>query len=482
MPRSIEEITQGKTTQDLRAEAIYYVQKHNFAFVQQGLELQPGKIRSHGRKSDCIEFISRCETELEQRLTVEPIVEPVVEKIVEPIVEQTVEQTVEPIVEQTVEPIVEPVVEQTVELDRDSEYQNSEKERLHIAKVLYTSTYKNDEFVGLREYFFNLCKSGKFFTPDFAILVAQTRVIIERYADSVSKSGKAHPGSIQAIKVAIMKLIREMAIQDNDKFEHPDDEITLISTYETYEDAIRGAFRDIGAKKHQLNTAMNRAGEIDVRAIQAKPFIDWAVSQVSNLPESPARWKEVAIACMLLSGRRQSEVMSSGLFTPIDDHNVIFEGQLKRHDGELVEAVKIPVLGKSGENLIKAIQWLQDNDKRTLPSERTVKGIQSAAAKSHSRCSRYIASTMKELQQYCPITNDKEWESTDGDNKFKGHITRQIYAQICEGLFNDPNERKKRAFINEILLESRDASVPYDRDVNIVDIQEIKERYGSIEE
>ena len=273
-----------------------------------------------------------------------------------------------------------------------------------------------------------------------------------------------------------------MVLNDNDKFEHPDSEITFIGTYDTYEESIRGAFRDIGAKKHYLNTSMNRAGEIDVRAIQAKPFIDWAVSQVSNLPESPARWKEVAIACMLLSGRRQSEVLSSGIFTPIDEDNVLFEGQLKRHDGELVEAIKIPVLGKSGANLVLAIQWLQDNDKRTIPSERTVKEIQKAANKSHSRCSRYIASTMKELQKYCPITNNKQWESSDGDNKFKGHITRQIYAQTCEGLFNDPNERKKRAFINEILLESRDASVPYDRDVNIVDIEEIRQSYGTIKD
>lgn len=32
------------------------------------------------------------------------------------------------------------------------------------------------------------------------------------------------------------------------------------------------------------------------------------------------------------------------------------------------------------------------------------------------------------------------------------------------------------------LLESRDASVPYDRDVNVIDIEEIRQTYGTITE
>ncbi len=82
----------------------------------------------------------------------------------------------------------------------------------------------------------------------------------------------------------------------------------------------------------------------------------------------------------------------------------------------------------------------------------------------------------------CLITNGKDWEVKEGNkmvNKFKGHLNRQIYAQICSALFNDSNERKKRAFISRILLENRDAALSYDRDVEVVDISEVRKLCGT---
>jgi hypothetical protein len=188
---------------------------------------------------------------------------------------------------------------------------------------------------------------------------------------------------------------------------------------------------------------------------------------------------------MLLTGRRQSEVMSSGVFTFADETHVIFEGQLKRHVAELVEAEKIPVLGKAAKQIVNAIEWLEKHGKRTIPTERTVKAIQEAAKKSHDRCSRYIAEAMDKLSGYCQIINNKTWEFTENGkvvNKFKGHLCRQIYAQVCSGLFNDSNESKKRAYISRILLENRDAALIYDRDIEVKDFEELRKMCGIIKE
>jgi len=133
--------------------------------------------------------------------------------------------------------------------------------------------------------------------------------------------------------------------------------------------------------------------------------------------------------------------------------------------------------------VVEAISWLEKHDKRSLPIERTPQCIQNAAKKSHNRCSRYIAEQMDLLTPVVTITNNKSWTFTkDGKthNKFKGHLTRQVYAQVCEKLFSDSDNEKKQSFIARILLEGRDAAVAYDRDIEIKDIDDIRSKYGEV--
>jgi len=371
---------------------------------------------------------------------------------------------------------------ETVKVTSVEEYIQSESEKLAIAKKIYYSKVQSDDLTGLQEYHLKLCQQNKYFLPEFAILVARSRVIIENYVDSVSPNGKAHPGSTIALKVAIVKYIKEFVDVDNDKFP-PVNDRQLVDTFKDFDDALRGAFRDISSLKTRMYSKGNEEAEADVRAINVAPFIDWAVGTVSNLGNNSAKWREVAIAVMLLTGRRQSEVMASGIFKYVDDSHVIFEGQLKRHIEEIVPAEKIPVLGNAARQVVEAITWLEKYDKRSLPTERTAKGIQEAAKKSHNRCSRYIAEQMDLLIPFVTITNGKTWTFTkDGKtvNRFKGHLTRQIYAQVCEKLFSDSDNEKKQSFIARILLEGRDAAVAYDRDIEIKDIDVIRVKYGEV--
>lgn len=497
MTRSIEQIATGKTTQELRKEAVALLRKTKIPFVQQGIERTPGYIQSNGRKQACIEYISLCETTLAsaKKPTVETSIESSVETPIATTKPTQVKKTPKTpkntkkqpvaVVETTPQPtpqITEVTAEPTTPKEEPSDYSDSEAQKLGIAKKLYYATAAKDDLTGLREYQLHLCKTQKYFLPEFAILVARSRVIIEDYANAKSPEGKAHPGTIQKIRVDIMRYLADIVKPEVDKFPAVNDR-TLKDIFEEFEASVRGAFSDIGKAKYQLNQKKNLAAEDDVRAIKVSPFIEWAVSQVSELPDSPARWREIAIALMLLTGRRQSEVMSSGVFTFVDESHVIFEGQLKRHVAELVEAEKIPVLGKSARAVVNAIHWLENHGKRTIPTQRTPEALQAAAKKSHDRCSRYIAEAMDKLSVYCQIVNNKQWELVDNGkvvNKFKGHLCRQIYAQVCSGLFHDDNESKKRAYISRILLENRDAALIYDRDIEVKDWQELKQLCGKL--
>ncbi|MBW4450832.1 MAG: telomere resolvase [Spirirestis rafaelensis WJT71-NPBG6] len=465
MPRSIEQIEAYYKGQNLRV-IVREMMKANPKLIYSinGLEFTPGKVGSHGKKPDLIRHISLWES---QGLLDKNITEPV-----------TVIEELEPVTT-TLEPTTKPA---KVTINQESEYTQSEAERLAIAKKIYYSKAQSDELTGLQEYHLKLCQQNKYFLPEFAILVARSRIIIENYADSVSPNGKAHPGSVIALKVAIVKYIKEFVDIDNNKFP-PVNDRQLADTFEDFDTALRGAFKDISSLKTKMYSANNAVAEADVRSIQVCPFIDWAVATVSNLSNNSAKWREVAIAVMLLTGRRQSEVMSSGIFEYADDSHVIFEGQLKRHIDELVAPEKIPVLGNAAKQVVDAIAWLETHDKRSLPTERTAKAIQEAAKKSHNRCSRYIAEQMDLLTPFVTITNGKAWTFTkDGKtvNKFKGHLTRQIYAQVCEKLFSDSDNEKKQSFIARILLEGRDAAVAYDRDIEIKYIEVIKAKYGNV--
>lgn len=454
MTRSLEQIwKEHGSVPKLRTEAARIKRENNLTdpIMRDGLEIEISK----GRKQELIEYISQLE-----QLAAKPVTAQT-EDVTTPQTVAVLEDTTTP--------------QKELQIDKDSDYTESEQEKLFVAKQLYTATEKDKDYTGLKEYHLNFCKSKKLFSSEnfskFAQLVAKSRVLIEGYADSKSPNGKASPGGLQAIRVQIMKYLKELCEQDKNLFE-PVLDRTLMDTYSDFDNAVRGAFQDISKIKYELYKQKRDSGEKDVRTIKVTNLINWAKETVSNLSDNSAQWKDVCIAIMLLTGRRQSEVMSSGIFEYIDDSHLMFEGQLKRHTDEIVEATQIPVIGGMANQVVAAINWLEEYDKRTLPINREKEAIQKAASKSHNRCSRYISETMSKLELKVEITNGKSWLDSKGNNVFKGHLTRQIYAQICAELFA-PDTQKKHSYIADILLESRDAAPSYDRDIEIIDIDKI---------
>lgn len=450
MTRSIEQITnECPKVADLRKEAsrIKRENKLNEPLIRDGKEIPHGK----GRKDELIEYISRLESLIE---TSQSESEPV-EKT-NPVKEVEATETTE----------TEP------QIDPNSDYSDSEQEKLFIAKKLYKAAQDQDDFTGLYNYHRDFCRIQKEFSSElfgkFGVLVAQARILIENYANNASPNGKASPGGMIAIKCDVMKFVKAMAEEDKDNFD-PVLKRTLMDTYKDFDNAVRAAFKPFSQEKYKQSKEKQITGEKMVRNIKVSNFIDWAKGILSNLPESKARWKEVCIAIMLLTGRRQSEVMSSGVFEYIDDNHVMFEGQLKRHKEEPIPPTSIPVIDGMAKQIVEAIKWL--GDKRTIPLNRTYESLQKAAKKSHARCSRYISETMAKLINLVQFAEDsgvKSWKDSKGRNVFKPHLTRQIYAQVCAEIFK-PENQKKQSYIAEILLDNRDAALNYDRDIEVVE-------------
>jgi hypothetical protein len=481
MPRSIEELSKQKTI-DLRKLAGQMMKENNLVFTVNGLELPRSTVQSRAHKEDLIYHISMWESQLEKQPTPEPQPEP----------------TPEP----QPEPQPEPAQEATAEITKSDEL------KLGIAKTIYYSTENKDDLVGLREYFKILQRKQKLYSPEFVVLVGFARQMIEQYSHGVALEGRASANVILKNRLDVMKFLQQLVEAEAHLFD-PIADLTLADVYTEFDDCLRKGMRDLSMEKFKTYKQSNNESREDVRPILALPFIEWAKDTLSAVNTfTPARWREVAVACMLLSGRRQSEVMSSGKFTLISENRVIFDGQLKKHSNDIVPPIEIPILGNSALEFTNAINWLEANNKRSLPIERTPKGFQEAAKISHNKCSRYISEQMQLLTKYCPITNGKTWEGIENGksvNKFKGHLTRQIYAQVTSAMFNNPDnvkkiayiakilgesvdaaamydrDVKKIAYIAKILGESVDAAAMYDRDVEIKDLETIKEKYGIIE-
>lgn len=207
MARSIDQIKADYKNQNMRA-VVRDMMKANpkLIYTIAGKEWTPGEVGRNGKVADMVQHLSLWEG---QGLLNNAVTEPVA----------TIEET-EPV--ETIEAVTE-VVSEVVEpakvtIDQESEYTPSEAEKLRIAKKIYFSKAASDDLTGLQEYHLKLCQQNKYFLPEFAILIARSRVIIESYADSVSPNGKAHPGSVIALKVAIVKYVKEFVDADNDRF------------------------------------------------------------------------------------------------------------------------------------------------------------------------------------------------------------------------------------------------------------------------
>ena len=177
--------------------------------------------------------------------------------------------------------------------------------------------------------------------------------------------------------------------------------------------------------------------------VEVKELIKWSQQTLSHLPEKPVDWKLVAIALMVATGRRASEIMATAEFsiTPSCDKNeILFVGQTKGSDYDPTGYV-IPVLAKP-EHVIEGLLWLDFFGKRIKLNyaEATPAKIKKATKKAHQNFNRYLNEFLKGLLPEKLKVNSKDfWTMVFSDGKTKSrattHLLRQIYGQVAFQVF-----------------------------------------------
>ncbi len=339
-------------------------------------------------------------------------------------------------------------------------------------------------YKGLHSYTINCLRENVAFSPEFFTLVAPFREDLIVIVDDRSPSGKASNNTINNWKSQVLKRIESLVNQHSSEF--PDDR--LKAEFKGFYRSVQAAFQvERKEKTAQTNIAI-KTRQNNTIGIKVLPLFDWAKNQVVNLPESSARWREVAIAIMVLTGRRQSEVMSSGKFELTDsDSHLLFSGQLKRHArDEDVKPYEIPVIGHTAYAIVEAMKWLEANNKRIIPDDYTLESIQKAAKKAHDNFSKYLSQMAEKVcTSYIVLDEGDNWEYQDEKGKTKdrrkSHLFRQIYGQVVYPVFYADSNRKLAQILIEVMGHSDTPSSRsfafsnYDSDIEVRDIEAIKQ-------
>lgn len=344
----------------------------------------------------------------------------------------------------------------SIKVDNSSsinEYENYETQLDNIANEIY-----NNEN-GLKKIFTETFSKQLVFNPDLLMIANQLKSTLEIVLSM--KKVDYSPSTLLNYKSQVMKRLETMAMNDFNNLNNQ-----IIEQFNLFNQAVQGAFKPVSVKKREVTNTNINTRQNDAIEIKVNNLIKWAKNILENLPDNTAKWREVAIALMIVTGRRQSEIMATAKFTIIDDDHVLFEGQLKRHSDEDVESFKIPTLVKS-QLIIDGLKWLQLNNKR-----------EDDPKKAHNRFSRYLSKTAKDIcNSEIKIING-EWEYKSKNGKVKDrrtcHIFRQIYGQIAYKIFC-PNTRKISQFLTDIMGHSNSpssrnwAASNYDSDIVIND-------------
>jgi hypothetical protein len=346
-----------------------------------------------------------------------------------------------------------------------------------LSDYVFAARAAADPFAGMNEFF-------------AAVSSASNKIL--NLAHDASRSGEIVASTAAAYFSQTMKACEKRIAAAPPVSIAGEDDFLKIS-FKRFYSAVNASLSDIKKAKRDSTRAGLNARQNSAINIEARNLIVWAAEYLKVLPESPARWREVAVAIAVLTGRRQSEIMSAGIFTPITPDLISFEGQLKRHDDSEVGAIEIPVLMGAAHDVARAIEWLSENGKRIEPTDRTREAIQAAAKKAHTRFSRYLSEAAKAAALKIEIEGDEDqWEYAIHDangeptDKMKDrrnfHMYRQIYAQIAPAylaLKPENSRRKSQQIRAEIMGHSMSATSQnsaqesYDSDVIVSDLDAI---------
>jgi len=365
------------------------------------------------------------------------------------------------------------------EEDEEDPYENSEEMKRNFANKYFEGKFNNLnltwEFKGLKEISISgLNDVDKAY--EIATLAIKFSEEIKQYCTNISNNGQLKPNTLLNYKCEILgKIEKKVKVYKNQE---------TMKDYARFKELIdKGLknYRSIKPKKNAENINLRQSNVLQIKCYEV---IKWSIYIVKNLPNEKSKWREVSIALGTLTGRRlSSEILATAKFSESNrgEKWLHFVGQCKSHNSfNDHEGFDIPLIGINSNDAIEALAWLEMNGKRCLPKSYSFDDKKDAAKKSHNRYSRYLSEKTKDIcNQLIKIEGNESW-TLDNTDRRKTHLFRQIYAQIACELFFDKTEKKPQ-ILTKILGHSdsktstKYASQAYDADVNIIDLEEIRE-------
>ena len=184
-----------------------------------------------------------------------------------------------------------------------------------------------------------------------------------------------------------------------------------------------GAWEHIALKYMNFSeeewAAMNAAAERDfAERLESQQLVEQPLAVIEQARRllASSQWEEVVVGLAVLTGRRLTEVLKTGLFHPMSQYTVIFEGQLKRKD-EILPPYEIPTLVEAAA-VLDAWQRVRSSVDCTQMSRDEV-------AAAYSRTVGEVAK--RAFHGLVPVrTNDEDLYT---------HLDRTIYARLAVWLY-----------------------------------------------
>jgi hypothetical protein len=498
MVRSLEQIGWGKSVGELRKEYSRLGLTH---VIRDGKEVPT----SNARRQELIDAISAYEVSQETSsdstvVVIEPVEEvPATEET--EIVEETQVTEVTKVVEEV--PTIE-ATEQTTQpkvssVDSPIDYTQYEADLKRLATKYYQGFKSDDvEIVGVRQFATEQMKRAQtgqsLMDARLFGTVAHFKEDLLSYSASGSEDGKPNPSTVINLRVEIINRIKKAVSVERQQFTitqeiegmEPIISDYLTQSFEAFRSGAIAAFSTIAREKRESQGTNFLARRTSTPHAGVSDLIIWAIERVKNLPTKAHQWREVALAVMILTGRRPAEVTSTGVFKAIDQTYIEFYGQLKKKGKDNDEKVyRIPAIGDTAVEIEVAIGWLEMMNKRVSPVSRSLEDKQNAAKKSHDRFSRYLSEIANEIMpSRLELADGANWELDENRSRIKPYLARQIYLQLISkithkavnnGVSIDPDLAVTYYSGHYLSVDGKDANAEnYLADIVISDLEAIE--------
>lgn len=314
--------------------------------------------------------------------------------------------------------LIDKIIEACASYRRTTHTTTPTTEREQLIHTIATSFYQNEgEKLGFYNYLKKCIISGDTvsnLSQEFNRLLVVFRPVLESHLNA---KGDYTITTLITYKNDIFKLLKIWL--ENDFPGHD-----WMSFFNAYKDAINVGFEDVAViQKKQIKSSITTRQEIHIK-VHCCPAILKAREILSSLKSyDKRRWRDVTWALMLVTGRRQSEVLCTARFeTTENKHQLLFSGQLLKH-GDDIDPYPIPVLVPA--SYVKAgMKWLEINGKRDCETPAQVT----------DKYSKELGEKVRQLIEKYFTVEEGSWTYTNNGKKKNLNTSlflRHAYAVAC---------------------------------------------------